>query len=167
MSIEHSQNMHVFCNVSSHSFSGRSGPGPLGPVRKILVVRSGPEGPQFSRSVGTLILTKSCYFFISFKSLKIIKLRHSTLFFILFHHNFLSIINGHWQTFDFVECSKCMFKSNFYIYSVKKSWCCHYNFTFSDDHCVVEDFHWIACWPWSSRIRWCPAVRVRSSVVQH
>ena len=114
-----------------------------------------------------IILTKSCYFFISFKSLKIIKLRHSTLFFILFHHNFLSIINGHWQTFDFVECSKCMFKSNFYIYSVKKSWCCHYNFTFSDDHCVVEDFHWIACWPWSSRIRWCPAVRVRSSVVQH
>ena len=25
-----------------------------GPVRKILVVRSGPEGPQFPRSVGTL-----------------------------------------------------------------------------------------------------------------
>ena len=46
---------HVFCNISSHSFSGRSGPGPLGPVRKILVVRSGPEGPQFSRSVGTLL----------------------------------------------------------------------------------------------------------------
>ena len=45
---------HVFCNISSHSFSGRSGPGPLGPVRKILVVRSGPEGPQFARSVGTL-----------------------------------------------------------------------------------------------------------------
>ena len=47
---------HVFCNISSHSFSGRSGPGPLGPVRKILVVRSGPEGPQFARSVGTLLL---------------------------------------------------------------------------------------------------------------
>ena len=45
---------HVFCNISSHSFSGRSGPGPLGPVRKILVVRSGPEGLQFARSVGTL-----------------------------------------------------------------------------------------------------------------
>ena len=46
---------HVFCNITSHSFSGRSGPGPLGPVRKILVVRSGPEGPQFARSVGTLV----------------------------------------------------------------------------------------------------------------
>ena len=31
-------------------------PGPLGPVWKILVVRSGPEGPQFARSVGTLEL---------------------------------------------------------------------------------------------------------------
>ena len=28
---------HVFCNVSSHSFFGRYGPGPLGPVWKILV----------------------------------------------------------------------------------------------------------------------------------
>jgi hypothetical protein len=36
-------------------FSGRSGPGPLGPVRKILEVRSGPEGPNFARSVGTLV----------------------------------------------------------------------------------------------------------------
>ena len=45
---------HVFCTISSVSFFGRSGPGPLGPVRKILVVRSGPEGPQFARSVGTL-----------------------------------------------------------------------------------------------------------------
>ena len=32
--------------------------GPLGPVRKILVVRSGPEGPQFARSVGTLVITE-------------------------------------------------------------------------------------------------------------
>ena len=39
-----------------HSFSRRSGLGPLGPVWKILVVRSGPEGPQFARSVGTLHL---------------------------------------------------------------------------------------------------------------
>ena len=46
---------HVFCTISSVSFSGRSGPGPLGPVRKILEVRSGPEGPQFARSVGTLL----------------------------------------------------------------------------------------------------------------
>ena len=49
---------HILCNVSSHSFSKRSGPGPLGPVRKILVVRSGPEGPQFARSVGTLVITE-------------------------------------------------------------------------------------------------------------
>ena len=41
-------------------FSGRSGPGPLGPVRKILVVRSGPEGPQFARSVGTLLGGEMC-----------------------------------------------------------------------------------------------------------
>ena len=41
MSIEHSEKWHVFCKVSLHSFSGRSSPGPLGPVRKILVVRSG------------------------------------------------------------------------------------------------------------------------------
>ena len=46
---------HVFYNVSSHSFSGRSGLGPLGPFWKSLVVRSGPEGPQFARSVGTLL----------------------------------------------------------------------------------------------------------------
>ena len=45
----------VFCSILSHSFSERSGPGPLGPVRKILEVRSGPEGPQFARSVGTLV----------------------------------------------------------------------------------------------------------------
>ena len=55
MSIEDNQNL-FFCNISSHSFSERSGPGPLGPVQKVLVVRSGPEGPQFARSVGTLIL---------------------------------------------------------------------------------------------------------------
>ena len=54
MSIEDSQNL-FFCNISSHSFSERSGPGPLGPVRKSLVVWSGPEGPQFARSVGTLM----------------------------------------------------------------------------------------------------------------
>ena len=47
--------LHIFCAILSYSFSGRSGPGPLGPVRKILVVRSGPEGPQFARSVGTLL----------------------------------------------------------------------------------------------------------------
>ena len=46
-----------FCNIPSHSFSERSGPGPLRPVRKILVVRSGMEGPQFARSVGTLVRT--------------------------------------------------------------------------------------------------------------
>ena len=50
MSIGHSQNMAFFCNVSSHSFSGS---GPLGPVRKILVVRSSPKGLQFARSIGT------------------------------------------------------------------------------------------------------------------
>ena len=32
---------HVFCTILSLSFYGRSGPGPLGPVRKILVVWSG------------------------------------------------------------------------------------------------------------------------------
>ena len=53
MSIEDSQNL-FFCNISSHSFSERSGPGSLGTVRKILVVRSGPEGPLFARSGGTL-----------------------------------------------------------------------------------------------------------------
>ena len=47
--------LHIFCAILSFLFPGRSGPGPLGPVRKILVVRSGPEGPQFARSVGTLI----------------------------------------------------------------------------------------------------------------
>ena len=45
---------HVFCTILLHFYSRRSGPGPLGPVRKILVVRSGPEGPHFTRSVGTL-----------------------------------------------------------------------------------------------------------------
>ena len=55
MSIEHIQNMACFLLHFITFFSGRSGPGPLGPVRKILVVRSGPEGPQFPRSVGTLI----------------------------------------------------------------------------------------------------------------
>ena len=48
------QNMACFLQRFITFFSGRSGPGPLGPVRKILVVRSGPEGPQFARSVGTL-----------------------------------------------------------------------------------------------------------------
>ena len=56
------QSKFVFCNVSSHSFSERSGPGPLGPVRKILVVRSGPEGPQFARSVGTLHCRFDCHY---------------------------------------------------------------------------------------------------------
>ena len=55
MSIEHSQNMACFLQCFITFFFGRSGPGPLGPVRKILVVRSGPGGPQFARSVGTLI----------------------------------------------------------------------------------------------------------------
>ena len=50
---------HVFCTILLHFYSRRSGPGPLGPVRKILVVRSGPEGPQFPRSVGTLQHTNS------------------------------------------------------------------------------------------------------------
>ena len=54
MSIEHSQILACFCTILSHSFYERSGPGPLGPVCKILVVRSGPEGPHFTRSVGTL-----------------------------------------------------------------------------------------------------------------
>ena len=45
---------HVFCTILSQSLPRRFGTGPLGPVRKILVVRSGPEGPQFARSVGTL-----------------------------------------------------------------------------------------------------------------
>ena len=56
MSIEHSQNLACFCNVSSHSFT--EGPS----VRKILVVGSGPEGPQFSRSVGTLMYKHENYF---------------------------------------------------------------------------------------------------------
>ena len=55
MSIEHSQILACFCTILSYSFYGRSGPGPLAPVRKILVVRSGPEGPHFARSVGTLL----------------------------------------------------------------------------------------------------------------
>ena len=48
-------NSGMFCTILSYSSSGRSGPGPSGLVRKILVVQSGPEGPQFSRSVGTLL----------------------------------------------------------------------------------------------------------------
>ena len=55
MSIEHSQILVFFCTILLHSFCERSGPGPLGPVWKILVVRSSPEGPQFPRSVGTLL----------------------------------------------------------------------------------------------------------------
>ena len=39
-----------------HSFSERSGAGPLGPVRKFLLVQSGPEGPQFPMSIGTIDL---------------------------------------------------------------------------------------------------------------
>ena len=50
---------HVFCTILSHSFSGRSGPGPLEPVRKIFLVRSGPEGPQMARSVGTLFASNA------------------------------------------------------------------------------------------------------------
>ena len=56
MSIEHIQNMACFLQRFITFFSGRSGHGPIGPVQKILVVRSGPEGPQFARSVGTLVL---------------------------------------------------------------------------------------------------------------
>ena len=56
MSIEDSQNL-FFATFHHIFFSKRSGPGPVGPVRKILVVRSGPEGPQFARSVGTLVAT--------------------------------------------------------------------------------------------------------------
>ena len=56
MIIEHIQNIACYLQRFITFFSGRSGPGPLGPVRKNLVVRSGPEGPQFSRSVGTLVV---------------------------------------------------------------------------------------------------------------
>ena len=56
MSIEDSQNL-FFAMFHHIFFSKRSGPGPVGPVRKILVVRSSPEGPQFARSVGTLVRT--------------------------------------------------------------------------------------------------------------
>ena len=55
MIIEHIQNIACYLQRFITFFSGRSGPGPSGPVRKILVVRSGPEGPQFSRSFGTLV----------------------------------------------------------------------------------------------------------------
>ena len=56
VNFEHSQNLACwFCNVSSHHTSGMSGPGPLGPVGKISVVWSSPEGPQFTRFVGTLV----------------------------------------------------------------------------------------------------------------
>ena len=48
MSIEHSQIVKCFLQPFYHILF------PEGPVRKILVVRSGPEGPQFPRSVGTL-----------------------------------------------------------------------------------------------------------------
>ena len=48
-----------FATFHSILFSGRSGPGPLGPARKILVVRSGPEGPQMARSVGTLFASNA------------------------------------------------------------------------------------------------------------
>ena len=41
MSIEYIQNMACFLQHFITFFSGRTGPGPLGPVRKILVVRSG------------------------------------------------------------------------------------------------------------------------------
>ena len=54
MSIKDSQDL--FFATFHHILPERSGPGPLGPVRKISVVRSGPEGPQFARSVGTLHL---------------------------------------------------------------------------------------------------------------
>ena len=43
------QNMACFLQRFITFFSGRSGPGPLGPVRKILVVRYGSEGPQFAK----------------------------------------------------------------------------------------------------------------------
>ena len=57
MSIEDSQNL--FFATFHHILFLRSGPGPLGPVRKILVVRSGSEGPQFARSVETLLCSKT------------------------------------------------------------------------------------------------------------
>ena len=46
---------HTIGGGAPWHLSGRSGPGPLGPVRKCLVVRSGPEGPHFARSGGTLV----------------------------------------------------------------------------------------------------------------
>ena len=50
MSIKDSQNLFAMF----HHILSLKGPGPLGPVLKIWVVRSGPEGPQFATSVGTL-----------------------------------------------------------------------------------------------------------------
>ena len=46
MSIEHSQIVACFLHHFIKKNSGRSGPGLLRPVRKSLIVRSGPEGPQ-------------------------------------------------------------------------------------------------------------------------
>ena len=62
VNFEHSQNLACwFFNVSLHHTSGMSGPGPLGPVGKISVVWSSPEGPQFTRFVGTLV--QKTYFY--------------------------------------------------------------------------------------------------------
>ena len=61
MSIEHSQILACFLHHFITLFSRKSGPGPLGPVRKSLVVRSGPEGLQFARSVGKLIPTYTTF----------------------------------------------------------------------------------------------------------
>ena len=75
MSIEHSQNTACI---------RRSGPGPLGPVRKILVVRSGPEGPQFSRSVGTLLvgdlISKFVLVELTVCSTQLVRILHCTIF---------------------------------------------------------------------------------------
>ena len=48
---------HVLCTILSHSFSGRSSPGPLEPVRTILVVRFWRT--QMARSVGTLFASNA------------------------------------------------------------------------------------------------------------
>ena len=51
MRIKHSQILAYFWTNLSHSFSGRSGP----KDRSGKYWWSGPEGPQFARSIGTLM----------------------------------------------------------------------------------------------------------------
>ena len=71
MSIEHSQILaRFFAPFYYILFPGRSGPGPLGLVRIILVVRSGNEGPQFDRSVGTLQSARLGKFLIELITIK-------------------------------------------------------------------------------------------------